>query len=123
MSGNRRLSDCRAMNKVAAVNSNDREIAILITMRLSHYCEKAPWALDRLDFPYHEEAHAPLLHRIFTKRNHGTSVPVLVHRSQSLVDSAEILAYIDTASGGGHLYPREKTLKQEVLGLEADFDK
>ena len=42
--------------------------AILITIPLSHYCEKARWALDRVALPYREEPHAPLLHRLATKR-------------------------------------------------------
>lgn len=104
------------------MKSGDQRIATLITMRLSHYCEKARWGLDRLAFPYHEEAHAPLVHRIFTTRNKGSTVPVLVDRAQSLVDSTEILAYIDNACGGGHLYPRDRALKQEVQELESNFD-
>lgn len=104
------------------MNASHPEIATLITMRLSHYCEKARWGLDRLKFPYHEEAHAPLLHRIFTGRNQGSTVPMLVHGSQSLVDSAEILSYIDTAFGGGRLYPLDKTLRQKVRDLENSFD-
>lgn len=92
-------------------------------MRLSHYCEKARWGLDRLGYPYQEEAHAPLVHRIFTKRNKGSTVPMLVHGPQSLADSAQILAYIDSACGGGRLYPRDRVLKQEVQELEHDFDR
>lgn len=91
-------------------------------MRLSHYCEKARWGLDRLGFPYREEAHVPLVHRIFTTRNKGSTVPMLVHRAQTLVDSAAILAYIDAACGGGQLYPRDRALKQEVRQLENSFD-
>ena len=33
--------------------------AILITIPLSHYCEKARWALDRVALSYREEPHAP----------------------------------------------------------------
>jgi hypothetical protein len=45
--------------------------AILITIPLSHYCEKVRWALDRVALPYREEPHAPLLHWLATKRNEG----------------------------------------------------
>jgi glutathione S-transferase len=110
------------LDSVKAVKSSDQEIATLITMRLSHYCEKARWGLDRLDFPYREEVHVPLVHRIFTTQNKGSTVPMLVHAGQSLGDSAEILAYIDTACGGGCLYPRDRALKQEVQELENSFD-
>jgi glutathione S-transferase len=92
-------------------------------MRLSHYCEKARWGLDRTGFPYREESHAPLLHRIFTTRNKGSSVPVLLHDSRSLTDSAQILAYVDTAAGGGVLYPRDATRRQEVEEWEAKLDR
>jgi glutathione S-transferase len=54
--------------------------AILITIPLSHYCEKVRWALDRVALPYREEPHAPLLHRLATKRNDGGTVPALVAR-------------------------------------------
>jgi glutathione S-transferase len=92
-------------------------------MRLSHYCEKARWRLDRTGFPYREESHAPLVHRIFTTRNQGSSVPVLLHESKSLTDSAQILAYVDATSGGGVLYPHDATLRQEVEAWEAKLDR
>lgn len=104
------------------MKSGDQKTATLITMRLSHYCEKARWGLDRLEFPYREEAHAPLVHRIFTTRNKGSTVPMLVDGAHSLVDSAEILVHIDAARGGGLLYPRDVALKQEVRELESSFD-
>ena len=92
-------------------------------MRLSHYCEKARWGLDRLGFPYREEAHAPLVHRIFTKRNRGSTVPMLVHGERALTQSSAILAYADAVCGGGHLYPADEVLRQEVRELEAGFDR
>ena len=65
--------------------------AVLITVPLSHYCEKARWGLDRLELPYREEPHAPLLHRLATRRNDGGTVPVLVHGSSRFIDSTDIL--------------------------------
>jgi glutathione S-transferase len=38
----------------------------LITFRISHYCERVRWALDRISFPYVEECHLPPLHRLKT---------------------------------------------------------
>ncbi len=96
--------------------------AILITIPLSHYCEKARWALDRLGLPYREEAHAPLLHLLATKRHRGGSVPVLLHGNDRFVDSTAILAHADEVSGGDHLYPRDATLRREVEELEERFD-
>jgi glutathione S-transferase len=96
--------------------------AVLITIPLSHYCEKARWALDRVALPYQEQPHVPLLHRLATQRNEGGSVPLLVHGSRRFLDSAAILDYADQVRGGGRLYPREAGLRREVLALEQQFD-
>ena len=86
-------------------NSNTAP-AILITIPLSHYCEKARWALDRVALLYREEPHAPLLHRLATKRNDGGTVPLLVHGGSRFGDSTAILTHADAVCGGDLLYPR-----------------
>jgi glutathione S-transferase len=97
--------------------------ATFITIPLSHYCEKARWALDRVNLPYREEPHAPLLHRLVTKRfRGGGTVPVLVHGRNRFTDSTDILVYADTVSGGDVLYPRDTALRREVDALEEQFD-
>jgi glutathione S-transferase len=96
--------------------------AILITIPLSHYCEKARWALDRVALPYREEPHAPLFNRLATKRNDGGTVPVLVHGSHRFIDSTDILMYADAVCGGDLLYPRDKALRREVEAFEERFD-
>jgi glutathione S-transferase len=96
--------------------------AILITIPLSHYCEKARWALDRVALPYREEPHAPLLHRLATKRSERGTVPVLVHEGRRFSDSTDILKHADAARGGGLLYPRDAGLRREVEALEERFD-
>jgi glutathione S-transferase len=70
---------------------------------------------------YVEEAHAPLFHWTATLPNGGRSVPVLVHNGRSYADSTEILAHLDEL--GGDLYPRDQTLRRDVLELEEHFDK
>lgn len=96
--------------------------ATLITIPLSHYCEKARWALDRIGFPYREEPHAPLLHRLATKRHDGGAVPVLVHAGKRFIDSTAILVHADGFCGGDLLYPRDPALRAEVESLEERFD-
>lgn len=95
--------------------------AVLVTMPHSHYAEKARWALDRVGFPYREEPHIPLFHRIATRRHGGGSVPVLACGDERLVDSTQILAHADAACGGG-LYPDRADLRREVESLEERFD-
>lgn len=95
--------------------------AVLITIPLSHYCEKARWGLDRAGLAYREQAHAPLLHRLATQRHDGGTVPVLVHGELRFTDSTAILVHADTACGGGVLYPRDPALRREADALEELF--
>jgi glutathione S-transferase len=91
--------------------------AILITIPLSHYCEKARWGLDRVALPYVEEPHAPLFSRLVSNRSERGTVPVLVYERQRFVDSADILRFADEARGGDLLYPRDLELRREVESL------
>jgi glutathione S-transferase len=80
--------------------------AQLISFKVSHYCEKVRWAMDRLNVPYSEEFQMPPLHRLRTMRLGGSSVPMLVRDGQVLKDSAEILDYLDRlGSPNSKLYP------------------
>ncbi|UBF26096.1 glutathione S-transferase family protein [Kovacikia minuta CCNUW1] len=95
----------------------------LITFRISHYCEKVRWALDRTGFPYVEECHLPPLHRLKTTPLGGSSVPVLVTEAQIFTDSGEILRHLDTmAPPHLKLYPDSPVLRQETEALEAQFN-
>lgn len=51
---------------------------VLLTLTVSHFCEKARWALQRCGIEYTEEAHVPVAHRIACKAAGGRgSVPCL----------------------------------------------
>ena len=68
----------------------------LITIPISHYCEKARWALERADIPYREERHVQLIHRIAARRaGGGQTVPVLVTPEGTLGESEDILRWVD----------------------------
>ncbi|XGV94723.1 MAG: glutathione S-transferase family protein [Leptolyngbya sp. BL-A-14] len=96
----------------------------LITFRISHYCEKVRWALDRIGFSYVEECHLPPLHRLKTTSLGGSSVPVLVTEAQIFIDSVDILRYLDTVAPPHlKLYPDSPVLRQEVDELEARFNR
>lgn len=95
----------------------------LITIAISHYCEKARWALDWLKIPYIEESHVPIFHRLITRKYGCKSVPVLVTESGIFTDSTDILRHIDAlATTEQHLYPTDPKLRQEVEQLEELFD-
>jgi glutathione S-transferase len=95
----------------------------LISIAVSHYCEKVRWALEWLNIPYVEESHVPLFHRFATRQHGGSSVPVLVNETGAFTDSSDILHYLNTiAPEGRYLYPTDPELCREVEQLEEVFD-
>ena len=88
----------------------------LITIPISHYCEKARWALERARIPYRERAHLQVIHWFHVKRaGGGWTAPVLTCGSTVLRESADIVAWADARAGLG-LYP------DGAHELERDFD-
>ena len=89
----------------------------LITIPISHYCEKARWALDRARVPYRESAHLQMIHWVPVKRAGGKlTAPVLVCGNIVLNESAAIVEWADERAGLG-LHP-----DGEVRELVADLD-
>jgi glutathione S-transferase len=85
----------------------------LITIPISHYCEKARWALERAEIPYREEPHLQAIHVVHVWRaGRSRTAPVLVTGEAVLTESAEIVRWADPS-----LYP-----EPEVAALEAHFD-
>lgn len=97
----------------------------LITIAISHFCEKARWALERAGVDYDECAHMQMLHVIAVRRARasGSTVPVLVCGDTVLSDSADILDYADArAPQDRRLYPQDAGKASKVRALERDFD-
>jgi glutathione S-transferase len=101
-----------------------RPACTLITIPISHFCEKARWALDRAGIAFEERAHLQVLHMVAVKRAGGTgTVPVLVCGDVVLTDSSDILAYADShAPPSGRLYPDDTRQMVELRALEREFD-
>jgi glutathione S-transferase len=91
----------------------------LITIPISHYCEKARWALERAGLPYREERHLQGIHRLAARRaGGGATVPVLVTSDGAIGESQEILAWVDERTAAEHrLFPAEEGARSEVLRL------
>ena len=92
----------------------------LVTIPISHYCEKARWALDRAGIPYREKRHIQGVHQIAARRaGGGKTVPVLITPDGVLAESADILAWVDERTPEGlRLCPAEP----EVEALSRRFD-
>jgi glutathione S-transferase len=102
----------------------------LLTIRPSHYNERARWALDRFELAYDEVPYMPMLHagpiavallpagkgrsdRISTR----LSTPVLIADGQTIADSGAIVAWVSRRFGDRrtslHWTPRAAELEQQ----------
>ncbi len=90
----------------------------LITIPISHYCEKARWSLARAGIAYREERHVQGIHRLAARRaGGGSTVPVLVTPEGAIGESAKILAWVDRRT------PPERRLFPPVPAERAEVDK
>jgi glutathione S-transferase len=99
------------------------ELPTLITIPISHYCEKARWALDWADIAYQERAHLQVLHWIPVTRAGGRkTAPVLVWGNRVFADSADIVEEASAKAPDRSLFPDDPTEAAEVRTLQSDFD-
>jgi glutathione S-transferase len=96
----------------------------LVTIPISHYCEKARWALDRVGIPYREERHVQGIHRVAARRaGGGVTVPVLLTPDGPIGESAQILEWVDGhTEPGWRLFPAGAHERAEVIALAGRFD-
>jgi glutathione S-transferase len=97
----------------------------LITIPISHYCEKARWALERTGIPYREERHVQGVHQLVARRaGGGITVPVLVTPDVVIGESAEIIAWVDERMPPEHrLLPADPAARNEVERLCQRLDR
>ena len=96
----------------------------LLTIPISHFCEKARWALDRAGVDYVEQPHLQLIHVVAARRaGGGRTVPVFVTAAgEVLGESADIVRWADTqVVPERRLYP-DGHLGSEAAALEARLD-
>jgi glutathione S-transferase len=110
---------------LGSVMSDAERKPILVTISISHYCEKARWALDRAGIAYDERRHLPAIHRFAVKRAGGRqTAPVLVCDDGTVVDeSSDIVVYADArAPAGRGSIPADPATAAEARALADDFD-
>jgi glutathione S-transferase len=94
----------------------------LITFPLSHFCEKARWALDHAGVTFGERGYPPAIHKLAVLPHRGSSVPLLV-ADPTLRDSNDILAFADrSCRDGDRLYPQAPEARRETDALIARLD-
>jgi len=101
-----------------------RSERILVTIPISHFCEKARWALDRAGVEYTEKRHVQILHMFAAKRvAGGITAPALRAPEGRFAESAAIMAYADEhLPEPRRLYPADPAARAEVDALEQRFD-
>ncbi len=96
----------------------------LITIPISHFCEKARWALDRAGLDYREERHVQGVHQVVSRRAGGRgTLPVLVCEAGVLAESEEILRWVDEqVADDRRLFPPPGPERDDVLALSRWLD-
>jgi glutathione S-transferase len=91
----------------------------LVTIPISHYCEKARWALQRAGLAYREEPHVQILHRLYARRaGGGRTVPVLVTADGAIGESEQILRWVDAGlEPEQRLFPEQGEERERGLGI------
>jgi len=96
----------------------------LSVFAISHYCEKARWALDYLNIDYELNYLAPGHHRKIAKKLgvKGSSLPFLVADGRVVHGSAEILSWADAIASNEEAGLIPETAREECLTLEKRLD-
>jgi glutathione S-transferase len=96
----------------------------LVTIPISHYCEKARWALERAGLEYREERHVQVIHRVAARlAGGGLTVPVLVTPEGAIGESGLILAWVDQRLDPElRLFPTGRSERREVVELCGRLD-
>lgn len=110
------------------MNSNNSEAVPsastnrLITIPVSHYCEKARWALNCCGIAYLEEAHLPIFHVTSVKRVGGRRpVPVLKTANALIQGSSSIAEWADSFAPG-RLIPANPEARRFAMALQRSLD-
>ncbi|RLT96323.1 glutathione S-transferase family protein [Ketobacter sp.] len=97
---------------------------VLYQFPISHFCEKARWALDYKGLDYTTKNLLPGLHVKTTKKLAAkSSVPVLVHEGRSIQGSEQIITYLDEHFPDKKLTPVNSQEAQSAREWERYLDK
>ncbi len=99
------------------------DLPTLWHFRLSHYNEKARWALDWKRLPHRRCAVLPGPHLpVIWWYTGQKQVPVLRIGGETISDSTRIIAALETRQPMPALYPRDPAERERALALEDFFD-
>ncbi|AZZ93808.1 glutathione S-transferase [Hahella sp. KA22] len=97
---------------------------ILYQFPISHFCEKARWALDYKGLEYKVKNLMPGAHiKAIKKLADKSTVPVIEHDGRIVQGSAEIINYLDELSSERPLTPVEPGARSAALEWEKYLDR
>jgi glutathione S-transferase len=98
------------------------DMPLLWHIPLSHFSEKARWALDYKRIAHHRQVLGPdYLIRAWRATGRGT-LPILFLDARAIGDSTHIIAALEERYPESPLYPGDATARQRALALEDYFD-
>jgi glutathione S-transferase len=96
---------------------------VLWHLKVSHYNEKARWALDYKEVRHLRRAAMPGPHReIAAELTGGSTFPVLLLNGEAIGDSTRIIAALERCYPVPPLYPLDPSARQRALEIEDFFD-
>jgi glutathione S-transferase len=119
---NRVLGRNEGGHETRAPEGNGRP-PVLWHLKVSHYNEKARWALDYKRVPHIRRAATPGRHAKIAKRlGAGTTLPVLELDGRVIGDSTLIIRELERRYPEPALYPDDPAARRRALGIEDHFD-
>ena len=104
---------------------SERAKPVLWHIPISHYSEKARWALDHKDVEHERRAPPPGLHMgvaLWLTRGAHKTFPILELGGRCIGDSTAIIAALEEAFPDTPLYPQDPGERERALELEDWFD-
>jgi glutathione S-transferase len=98
---------------------------VLYHIEVSHYNEKARWALDYKGVPHRRKAPMPMMHMAWATamtRGKGKTFPILRLDGETIGDSTRIIERLERDYPEPPLYPDDPDDRRRALGLEDFFD-
>jgi glutathione S-transferase len=98
---------------------------VLYHIQVSHYNEKARWALDYKGVPHRRKAPMPIAHVAWAAamtRGRGITFPILKMNGDTIHDSTRIIERLELDYPEPPLYPSDPEDRRRALELEEFFD-
>jgi glutathione S-transferase len=96
---------------------------VLYHIEVSHYNEKARWALDYKGIPHVRKAPPPIMHTVWAfAMTRGVTFPVLKLNGRAIGDSTDIIEALERDYPDPALYPSGHAERARALELEEFFD-